>query len=93
VFHCIREGRSTIKIMEPKGDLAKSVTLIDLETGYETTLVPGYDSTTVDQYVPAPVGGVVMSTNKLSVLAPYLALLGSAGALSFVYVLVRRRRA
>ncbi|MEM3677709.1 MAG: hypothetical protein QW176_06150, partial [Candidatus Bathyarchaeia archaeon] len=37
VFHCIREGRSTIKIMEPKGNLAKSVTLIDLETGYETT--------------------------------------------------------
>ncbi|MEM2123673.1 MAG: hypothetical protein QXE79_08595, partial [Candidatus Bathyarchaeia archaeon] len=82
VFHCIREGRSTIKIV---GQLQVA------NGGTQPVLIS--DSTTVIQRVPAAVGGVVMSTNKLSVLAPYLALLGSAGALSFVYVLVRRRRA
>lgn len=42
--------------------------------------------------VPArPVGGYVMSTNKLSILTPYLALSGLVGVVSAV-VLARRRR-
>ncbi|MEM3608230.1 MAG: hypothetical protein QW238_05130 [Candidatus Bathyarchaeia archaeon] len=79
-FHCVREGRSTIGI-QAKLYLAESETPVLVS-----------DSTTVNQRVYA-VGGVMTSVDKLSVLAPYLALLGSAGALSFVYVLVRRRRA
>jgi len=40
----------------------------------------------------APVGGVVMPVNKLTVLAPYLALLGLVGAATVAVVATRRRK-
>ncbi len=42
--------------------------------------------------IPTPVGGVLMPVNKLTILAPYLALVGLIGALSTVYI-VRKRKA
>jgi Tol biopolymer transport system component len=40
---------------------------------------------------PRPVGGVVIPTNKLEILTPYLALAGLAAAVSAVVVVKRRR--
>ncbi|MEM2106339.1 MAG: right-handed parallel beta-helix repeat-containing protein [Candidatus Bathyarchaeia archaeon] len=42
---------------------------------------------------PAPVGGYVIPVSKASVLAPYLALFGLAGAIAVVAVKLRRRKA
>ena len=42
-------------------------------------------------FLPSPVGGVVMSTNKLELLAPFLALAGLIVAVSAVVVVKRRR--
>ncbi|MEM3048180.1 MAG: hypothetical protein QXK72_03090 [Candidatus Bathyarchaeia archaeon] len=42
---------------------------------------------------PAPVGGYVVPVSKVSVLAPYLALFGIAGAAAVVAVKLRRRKA
>ncbi|WP_455367775.1 hypothetical protein [[Eubacterium] cellulosolvens] len=39
-----------------------------------------------------PVGGVILPVNPLAVLAPYLALIGLAAALSTVYALKRKRK-
>ena len=39
----------------------------------------------------SPVGGVVISVNKLAILAPYLALVGLLAAISAVYVIKRRK--
>jgi hypothetical protein len=41
--------------------------------------------------LPAPVGGIVMATDKLTVLTPYLALAGLITALSTIYVIKRRK--
>ncbi|MCX6659438.1 MAG: hypothetical protein NTX81_03530 [Candidatus Bathyarchaeota archaeon] len=38
-----------------------------------------------------PVGGVVMSTNKLEILTPYLALVGLVTAVSAVMMVGRRK--
>ena len=39
-----------------------------------------------------PVGGLILPVNELSVLAPYLALIGLVASLSTVYALKRRRK-
>ena len=40
---------------------------------------------------PRPVGGVLVPMNKLAILAPYLALIGLAGAVTVVTVTLRKR--
>ncbi len=42
-------------------------------------------------YDPHPVGGVVVSTDKLAILAPYLVLAGLAIAVSAVLVVKKRK--
>ncbi|MBS7644400.1 MAG: hypothetical protein QXO32_06825 [Candidatus Bathyarchaeia archaeon] len=40
-----------------------------------------------------PVGGIITSVNKLAIIAPYLVLVGLAGALSTLTIVRRRRKA
>lgn len=40
-----------------------------------------------------PVSGVLTTTNKLAILAPYLALIGLVGAAIVAFATTRRRRA
>ena len=93
-FHCKNEGVSQITI--PPDDH----THIWVWDGYgewdlfpeEIDLIP----VTCNQHRPPPqypVGGVVMPVGRLTVLAPYLAVVGLAAAVSVVYAARRRRRA
>ncbi len=77
-FHCLGEGSTTIQASGFIWD----------PPGVKIPLDPA--ASTVNQ-LPNPVGGVVMPTNTLSILAPYLALAGLVIAVSAV-VLVKRRR-
>jgi hypothetical protein len=46
---------------------------------------------TVNQFEPAPVGGVVSPINKFKILTPYIALAGLIIAVSTFYVFKRRK--
>jgi len=78
-LHCLGEGSTTIQasgfIWDPPG--------------VKIPLDP--TASIVNQVAPNPVGGVVMSTNKLEILTPYIALAGLVIAVSAVVVVKRRR--
>jgi len=44
------------------------------------------------EYSIHPVGGIYAPTDKLSVLTPYIALVGLIGAISSIFVIVKKRR-
>jgi hypothetical protein len=46
----------------------------------------------VEEYT-TPVGGIYASKDKLTILAPYIALVGLIGAVSSIFVIVKKRRA
>ena len=79
-FHCLAEGDSVITAMG---------TVRSVIGGAKSFFDPVQIS--VHQVTPAPVGGIVAPTNKLSIIAPYLALAGLVAAVSTVIV-VRRRK-
>ena len=83
-FHCLAEGTSTIQ-------LASADTIWILDNGEPSGYVPDIFETTVNQVEPAPVGGVLMTVNKLEILTPYIALAGLIAAVSTVYVIKRRK--
>ncbi|MEM3004790.1 MAG: hypothetical protein QXK96_05790, partial [Candidatus Bathyarchaeia archaeon] len=77
---CLGEGSSTLRVegwVDPIGDGTGKKIL-------DPVLVP------VSQVQPAPVGGVSVPVNKLSIVAPYLALVGLVAVVSAVIV-VRKR--
>jgi hypothetical protein len=59
--------------------------------GPQVTINPRPGFTNQVPISTCPVGGVVMSTNKLEVLAPYLALAGLVAAVSTVVVVKKRK--
>jgi len=77
-FHCLKPGVSTINIVSAQwknGEVTNSF----------SSIIPA----TVTQM--GPVGGVVMPTNTLAILAPYLALAGLIAVVSAIVVVERRR--
>ena len=61
------------------------------ETGSSEPSGIGELGLAVNQVPPRTVGGLVMPTNELEILAPYLALVGLVVAVSVVVVVKRRR--
>jgi hypothetical protein len=54
-----------------------------------------WDGTSEDPYIEyafGPIGGILMSVNKLEILAPYLALVGLVGAVTAVFMIKKRRK-
>jgi hypothetical protein len=84
-FHCLTEGSSKITV----STLKETVFLSDGTQIHET--YPESFQITCNQVEPSPVGGLVMPTNKLEILTPYLALAGLIAAVSAVVVVKRRR--
>jgi len=85
-FHCLREGTSII--------IVKSVDTVWLWDGETTVGVDfPYYGCTVTQFPPRPVGGVLVPAEKLTVLAPYLALIGLVGAVTAAVIVKKRRKA
>lgn len=80
-FHCRGMGSTTLRFSD--------YVIHDVSGG---TIFFLSEPAQVSQIEPRPVGGLLMPVNKLEILAPYLALVGLAAALSAV-VAVKRRRA
>jgi hypothetical protein len=83
-FHCLAEGSSIIEL----SSVVNGVILSDGETLYPTYPDPFY--ITCNQFKPRPVGGLIIPTNKLEILTPYLALAGFAVIISAVVVVKKR---
>ena len=79
-FRCLGEGSSPINIVDWQ-----------IENEFEEPFDVEILKAAVNQNPDATVGGVVSQINKLTVLAPYLALAGLITALSTVYVIKRRK--
>jgi hypothetical protein len=77
-FHCLGEGSTTIKAEGFIWD----------QPGLKIPLDP---AASIVNQLPNPVGGVVMSTNKLEIVAPFAALAGLVIAVSAVVVVKKRR--
>jgi hypothetical protein len=79
-FHCVGAGISEIQVDEASSYVDFSefvVEAVDLQ---------------VSQVEPAPVGGYTVPTNKIELLAPYLALTGLIAVVLTVVVISRRSR-
>jgi hypothetical protein len=83
-FHCLAEGTSNIRV-----ESIDTVWLSDGGTPIPTN--PEGFEITCNQFRPRPVGGLVIPTNKLEILTPYLALAGLIAAVSAVVVVKRRK--
>ena len=84
IFHCLDEGTSTIYFddadlyTEPEGEGTEyGATFIDIE---------------VTQRKSVSVGGLLTSTNKLTILAPYLGLVGLVAAIAYAAIIIKRRK-
>ena len=85
-FHCLVEGPATVTIASPNGiDIYVSDPQIPVHTN------PDPFDALVSQ-VPNAVGGLVMPTNKLEVVAPFAAFAGLMMGVSAI-VLAKRRNA
>ncbi|MEM2865212.1 MAG: hypothetical protein QXR65_08130, partial [Candidatus Bathyarchaeia archaeon] len=90
-FHCLVEGQSVITVGSPPGGTVWIGDGVTTPTPY----TPDPYEVPCNQYIGpppprvVPVGGEVYSTDKLAVLAPYIALIGLA---SVVIMAVKRRR-
>jgi len=82
-FHCLAKGSSKIKV----GSID---TVFLTDGGPVVPTDPAPFEITCNQVEPAPVGGLVIPTNKLEILTPYLALAGLVVAVSAVIVVKRR---
>jgi len=82
-FHCKAVGNSALEFNPPDLLVDSGMNEIPHES------IGG----SVTQYVQRPVGGVLVPVNKLSILAPYLALIGLVGAVATVIGLRRKREA
>lgn len=58
---------------------------------YEITSFSASDPNVFQDYDPTPVGGVVVPTNSLQILTPYIALAVLVAAISTVYVIKKRK--
>jgi hypothetical protein len=76
-FHCLEEGDTLITL---NGNI---LTQLDIFVDQ--------DSTTVHQVESAPVGGVASPINKLTIIAPYVALVGLIITVSIVYVIKKHK--
>jgi len=85
-FHCKAEGSSYITATNYEWPYNPAIIWY---APAPSTLDP--DAITVNQVKPRPVGGVVVPTNKLEILTPYLALAGLVAAVSAVVVVKKRR--
>jgi hypothetical protein len=74
-----------------KWETTGGVTVTNPNIQSTTMNVEGDGTVTAVYIVSAPVGGVATPTNKLEILAPYLALAGLIAAVSAVYVIKRRK--
>lgn len=79
-YHCIDEGTSDIQI------LGLTINTVGLPTDYAV-----FDASVNQIPAPAPVGGIVIPTNRLEILTPYVALAGLIVAISTVYVFKKRK--
>jgi len=84
-FHCLVEGPATVTIASPNGI---DIYVSDPQNPVHTN--PDPFNALVSQ-VPNAVGGLVMPTNKLEVVAPFAALAGLVVVISSVVVVKRRR--
>jgi hypothetical protein len=91
-LHCLDVGKSMITV-EAQDESSDSYTIY-LTDGAQTYHVdpPPY-SVPCNQRYPQSVGGIMTGVNKLSVLAPYIALVGLIGVVSSIFVIVKKRRA
>jgi hypothetical protein len=83
-FHCLAEGTSKIRI-----ETVDTVWLSNGGTPIPT--IPEPFEITCNQVAPRPVGGVVVPTSKLEIVAPFAALAGLIAAVSAVVVVKKRR--
>jgi hypothetical protein len=85
-FHCLQEGTSliTIKSGEPS--------TIFIRQGPNTVPTEPEDFSIVVHQRPPSVGGFMTSTNKLTVLAPYLSLVGLVAVVASAAVIMKRRK-
>lgn len=89
-FHCLRGGDSTIESPAFMND-------VYLWTGDPNnpfwTRFNVVNMVSVHQVAaPRPVGGILAPTNKLAVMAPYLALIGLVGVVTVAVAVQRRRK-
>jgi hypothetical protein len=77
-FRCLSQGSSQVRIHD--GYLH-----ID---GQENILPPDFD-VTCNQYKSNPVGGINAPTEKLTILTPYIALVGLIGTISSIFAIRR----
>jgi hypothetical protein len=85
-FHCLSEGSSKIALSSP---IFETVTLFKDGNFFEVN--PASFEVICNQVPPRPVGGIVMPTDKLAIMTPYLALAGLVIAVSAIVVVKRRR--
>jgi len=84
-FHCLAEGPAKVTIASPNGI---DIYVSDPQNPVHTNPDP-FDA--LVSQVPNAVGGVVMPTNTLAILSPYLAIAGLVVAVSAVVVVKKRR--
>jgi len=84
-FHCLGEGTG-VMLLESPG--AGTIVLSDGE--FSESMYPEPFEVTVHQY--RAVGGVLAPVNKLTILSPYLALLGLVGAVTVAFAAKTRRK-
>jgi hypothetical protein len=91
-LHCLGVGESMITV-EAQDESGVPYTIY-LTDGAQTFHVdpPPY-SVPCNQRYPQSVGGIYASNNKLSILTPYIALVGLIGAVSTIFVIVKKHGA
>ncbi len=85
LIHCEGPGSSAIQFDQDPDDTFVKIT-------GKKEFVLEFEEPIVDQREGFSVGGIMMPTNPLAILAPYLTLLGLVATVSSVYLVWRKRK-